>query len=156
MEFRTRLLEILEDYVTVREWSSAINDDDRYIRMELELDDDQGNVQFALVPVDEGIVSYAVLPDDIPYEQYAAVTEYLHRANYGLLNGCFEFDYEEGYVQFRTFCYCPDEEEPSVYDMDALFSVPLTVLNRYIGGLRQLLREKSDDVLGLISQIEKA
>lgn len=156
MEFRTRLLKILEDYVTVREWSSAVNDDEFYIRMELELDEDQGSVRFALVSTDEGVVSYAVLPDEIPDGQYGAVAEYLHRANFGLLNGCFELDYEEGYIQFRTFCNCPSEEEPTVDDLDALFSVPLAVLNRYIGGLRQLISGKSNNAAQLISQIENA
>ena len=154
MDYKSSLMKITEDYITSKGWSSAINDADQFIVSELELDNEMGSVPFILVPTDDGIVSYATLRDEILPEMYPTVAEYLHRANYGLLNGCFELDYANGSVQYRTFCCCLNGREPSDADLDMLFAVPLAVLNRYIDGLRQILNGTAKDAYELIAQSE--
>ncbi len=45
---------------------------------------------------------YSVLTEKVPAEQRAAAGEFLHRANFGLPMGCFELDFADGEVRFRT------------------------------------------------------
>lgn len=47
-------------------------------------------------------ICIAQLPWEIPDRNRLEVAEYLHRANYGLLLGSFEMDYDNGDVRFRS------------------------------------------------------
>ena len=47
-------------------------------------------------------ICIAQLPWEIPDRNRLEVAEYLHRANYGLLLGSFEMDYDDGDVRFRS------------------------------------------------------
>jgi hypothetical protein len=47
-------------------------------------------------------IFYSVCPINIPQEKRDAVAEYLSRANYGLMIGNFEIDFNDGEVRYKT------------------------------------------------------
>src|SRR5438552_649977 len=47
-------------------------------------------------------IFYSVAPPRVPTILRLAVAEYLTRANWGLLNGNFELDFNDGQVRFKT------------------------------------------------------
>lgn len=48
------------------------------------------------------VVFYSVTPEDVVGERRPAVMEFLTRANYGLIEGGFELDLNDGEVRFKT------------------------------------------------------
>lgn len=47
-------------------------------------------------------VFYSVLPANIPLARREAVAEFITRANYGLILGNFELNYDDGEVRYKT------------------------------------------------------
>lgn len=98
---------------------------------------------YAVVDEEKAQVAfYSIYPEHALPERYAAVAEFLHRANFGLVLGNFEFDYDDGEIRFRTGM---DVENVKV-TLDLL--VPLVYanvaqMNRYFGGLKQVLTTES-------------
>lgn len=98
---------------------------------------------FASVDEDKAqAVFYSIYPDKADAARYPAVAEFLHRANYGLVLGNFEFDYDDGEIRFRTGMdvekvdLTPDLFVPLVY-------ANVAQMNRYFDGLRQVLANEA-------------
>lgn len=47
-------------------------------------------------------VFYSVLPVNVPEERRPAVAEFITRANYGMIIGNFEMDFDDGEVRYKT------------------------------------------------------
>lgn len=47
-------------------------------------------------------IFYSVYPDNAPEERLAVVSEFLTRANFGLMIGNFELDLDDGEIRFKT------------------------------------------------------
>ena len=57
----------------------------------------------------------------------------LHRANYGLNNGNFDFDFNDGEISYRMAIYCGvDEFAPPTYEqIDFALVVGLMMIDKY-------------------------
>ena len=66
-------------------------------------------------------------------EERAKVGEFLHRANYGLNNGNFDFDFNDGEISYRMAIYCGvDEFAPPTYEqIDFALVVGLMMIDKY-------------------------
>ena len=86
------------------------------------------------------LVCLAQLPDTIPDERRLEVAEFLHRANYGLLLGSFEMDYDRGEVRYRTALMtegaCPVDGV-----LDRYIQMPAAMLDRYAAGIEAIVSE---------------
>jgi len=102
---------------------------------------------------DDAAVSYARLNQEIPAEIMTKVSEYIHRANYGLLSGNFEIDYSENRIQYKTFFYVPEGDiKPEA--VEALFVVPFAAFTRYKPGLEKILADPSVSPEAIINELE--
>ena len=64
--------------------------------------------------------------------------EYITRANYGLTMGCFEFDYSDGEVGFRTYLTSIDGD-PEFDNVEWVVDMPGAMFRRYGDGLAKAL-----------------
>lgn len=81
---------------------------------------------------------YSMVPVEIPADRIDVVGEYLHRANYGLAIGCFEFDYDARQVRFRTAIDVEESELSSAQMRNYLYMNVLTC-ERYLSGLQEVI-----------------
>ncbi len=51
---------------------------------------------------EEQFVFYSLCPLNVPDNRYAEVSEFITRANYGMVIGNFEMDYSDGEVRYKT------------------------------------------------------
>ncbi len=72
-----------------------------------------------------------------PVKRRAEVAEYLHRANYGMIYGKFELDYDDGEVIFRMSLNTVDGL-PCHDALDDLYKVPTAMVNRYADGMLEV------------------
>lgn len=56
------------------------------------------------------VLFYSVYPHNAPAERRLALSELLTRANYGLANGNFEMDFQDGEIRYKT--YVDTQNEP--------------------------------------------
>lgn len=84
-----------------------------------------------------------VRPDTIDAEIMAKTAEFVCRANFGLKNGHFEFDFNDGEIRYK--CYVPcDDRVPSQELIREGIAVPAMMLRRYSLGLLGVLYSDVD------------
>lgn len=102
---------------------------------------------------DEQFVFYSVLSALTPEDRRPAVAEFLHRANYGLRIGNFEFDYSDGETRYKTSIDVEgDRLTPQLVKMLVYANVSTT--DRYFPGLMKVIYADKDP-LEAIEEIEK-
>ena len=80
------------------------------------------------------INSHAFVGITADEESMNEVAEFLHRANYGLIFGCFELDYDDGDIRYRMACNCVDSL-PGYDALEDLLYLPISMVERYGNGL---------------------
>lgn len=93
-------------------------------------------------PENEQVVFYSVIPQaqNVPDHRRHAAAEYLTRANYGMLVGNFEMDFNDGEVRYKTLI---DVEGGSLQAKQVKTLLYLNVLtfDKYLPGLQAVVAE---------------
>ena len=132
------LLESVKAFLDTEAWRYESVPNDDALRMRYR---GQSETWVVLVQAREDLRQlslYSIVPAEIPADRVDAVGEYLHRANYGLALGCFEFDYDARQVRFRTAVDVEDAELSPAQVRNYLYMNVLTC-DRYLSGLTQVI-----------------
>lgn len=113
-----------------------------------------GKLAMYIEVFDRYYVSYAVLANNVLPERYATVSEYLHRANFGLLFGNFEIDYSDGEIRFKITTDCEDVKTLTNHIIDRSVALPCAMFERYGEGMLKLMMGIGTPE-GLIQESEK-
>lgn len=79
-----------------------------------------------------------ILPIGADEDSRAAVAEFMTRANYGIIHGCFEMDYSDGEIRFRTSLYCGDAI-PTYDQVEHMFYINILTVDRYGDALTKVM-----------------
>ena len=85
--------------------------------------------------------AFAILsrfPIDCPEPKRQACAELLTRINFGMALGCFEMDFEDGMMFFKTTIPY-DEEPPKPEQLDNLLSLNMSTMDRYLPAIMQVI-----------------
>ena len=87
---------------------------------------------------DIGFLCYSFFPISVPESKRDAAAQFLTRANYNLLNGNFEMDYEDGEVRYKVMTRCGDiDYDPE--SMEVIVDCGFAMLDRYGPGLLSVI-----------------
>lgn len=90
------------DYFRERGWPIGKHEDLPILRFEYEGENGRW-LCFVRAREDAGqLVVLCIVPDRVPVERRNAIAEFITRANFGLNIGCFEMDFEDGELRYRT------------------------------------------------------
>ena len=100
-----------------------------------------GHVNVFFHALKDRLLIRTYLPLKAGVEERAKVGEFLLRANYGLKFGCFDFDFDDGEISYRTTIYCgSDEFEPPTYEqIDFALMVGILTVDRYGDALAKVI-----------------
>ncbi len=90
---------------------------------------------------EDSFTVYAVSPigpDEKDKEQMTAAMEFICRANYGLRNGNFELDMNDGEIRYKSFVDC-EGASPSKEIVKNSIYVPAAMFKRYSEGITAIL-----------------
>lgn len=87
------------------------------------------------------LIIKSMLPLSAEEDDRAKVGEFLHRANYGLMIGNFDFDYRDGEISYRVPIYCGrDEFAPPTYEqIDFAVIISLMMISKYGNSLIKVI-----------------
>lgn len=85
----------------------------------------------------EQLIIYAVAPIKVAEDKRAIVSEYLMRANYGMIIGNFEMSYSEGTVRYKVSIDFEGELLTDNLIRNAIYPT-CQLMDRYLGGLMQV------------------
>lgn len=101
---------------------------------------------------EQQVLLYSVCPHPVPPPKRPAMAEFLTRANWGLVIGNFELDWDGGGVRFKTSL---DLEGDRLSDalMKAAVTANLVTMDRYLPGIVAVLQTEIDPAAA-VSRIE--
>lgn len=84
------------------------------------------------------VVFYSVAPVQIPDDKRAAVAEFITRANYGLILGNFEMDFEDGELRYKTSLDIEGADlAPAL--LQPITFVNVSTMDRYLPGVMSVV-----------------
>lgn len=85
------------------------------------------------------VLIYTTLPTTVPVNHRVRVAEFLTRANYGLVIGNFELDFEDGEVRYKaTYIYDDTFPNTETIFMRNLF-VSFNTMDKYLPGVMSVI-----------------
>jgi hypothetical protein len=101
---------------------------------------------------EQQVVFYSVLPIRVPVEKRQIAAEFITRANYGMVIGNFEMDYEDGEVRFKTSIDVEGYELMAPMIRQLIYS-NLVITDRYMPGVMRVIYSDSSPV-EILEEIE--
>ncbi len=124
----------LVEFFVGDEWNPEQVEEQGILRMDFEGDHGKWTCLAFAHDENERVVFTSLLPVEVPEDKRQAVAEYLVRANFGMEIGCFDMDFSDGAVQFRTSIDIEGGElTPKM--IQNLAYVNVTVTDQYLPGL---------------------
>lgn len=96
------LLDRVAQFLDEDDWKYQRFDDAALIRTAFQGDNGNWNIVVQSKEDFEQVFIYSVWSNNVPADKRMAVSEYLTRANYGMPIGCFEMDFQDGELRYRT------------------------------------------------------
>ena len=89
----------------------------------------------------DSLIIKMLLPINAEENDRPKVGEFLHRANYGLMIGNFDFDYRDGEISYRIPIFCGrDEFAPPTYEqIDFAVIIGLMMISKYGNSLIKVI-----------------
>lgn len=107
------------------------------------MDNSVGTLKVLIHVFSDSYVVYAILNNRVNSKQANRVSDFLHRANRGLLNGNFEYDHIHGEVRFKLFVNAKGTDISKAIIDDSI-SVPLSMFSIYGDGLLRVMIGKEN------------
>lgn len=99
-----------------------------------------GHADVFFIAQDHNLSVRAMVPLHADEDTRAEVAEFLLRANYGLKNGGFDFDFDDGEISFRLAIYCGKEvDAPTQNQIEFAIYTALSAVQRYGDGLARVI-----------------
>ena len=99
----------INEYLNDEDWKFSFDEEGAMFKFGLRLRGKLSKLNYIVDVKQKEFVVYGILPiasDEDDPEMMAAVSEYVNRANYGLKNGCFELDFDDGEIRYKSYVDC--------------------------------------------------
>ena len=118
-------------------------DEDRHVlKMGFNVKTKFGHIDVIIHAKEQGTITYGILPIRGDKETEANLIKYIAMANYGLVDGCFEYDVSDGEIRYKSFV--PGYAELTEDAVERSVGVTVKMVDRYGNGLGKLAWGMSD------------
>lgn len=110
-EYSNELVNLVNKFLVDDEWHFSFDEDTGVFDFGLRVKSKIQKINYIVDVHEDEIIVYGMCPigaDHTDSNMMAQMAEFLCRANYGLKNGCFELDFRDGEVRFKSFIDCED------------------------------------------------
>ena len=132
------LIEQVKAFFDRQEWNYSRLPDRDTLQMTVTMPGGTWEVFVDAREADSLLTVYSVAPFNVPKEKLAAMAEFQTRANYGLVIGNFEMDWDDGEIRFKTSLNFKGEPF-SENLLNHLFNDNLRMMNTYLPGLEKII-----------------
>lgn len=150
---KERVIERIRHFFDEGKWKYKCDEKQPIFRTKVKMNGPIGKLSVAILVKDKYYLVYAIFGTTAEEDQRQRVGEYLHRANMGLINGNFEFDFEDGEIRYKTYVNFQGMELSDEVIRDSIL-IPIAMCDLYGKSLIRLMLGESDPKI-LIDQIEE-
>ncbi|MFI3312700.1 MAG: YbjN domain-containing protein [Eubacteriales bacterium] len=140
MDFSEQIVSALMAYYQQEDWTFEFDGHHNTFLLEAQLECKLASARMITQVTEDTFFTYTVLPVTVDPAHRITVGEFLHRANYGLPRGNFEFDYDDGSIHYKTVFPCPNGT-PSEKQLEESISIGLTICDAYGDGIYGLTHD---------------
>lgn len=98
-----KMIESIKKFFAENEWKYSFHEKDKVFVSGVNMGNVIGDIRMLVFMEETAYTVYMILNSKAEEKNYSAVSEFLHRANYGLKDGNFEIDYRDGEIRYKTF-----------------------------------------------------
>lgn len=138
------MIDRVRDYMDKDDWKYEYVDDRHLIRAGVNLKCKLQSVRMFISFNENGYTVVAVPPMKADEASRPNVMEYITRANYGLRNGNFEMDVEDGEIRYKVYVNAKGMNDISDDIIDDSIKLPALMIDRYGDGMAALMFGFSD------------
>lgn len=110
-EYSNDLVNIVKQFLVDDDWHFSFDESTGVFDFGLRVKSKIQKINYIVDVHEDELIVYGMCPigaDHTDANMMAQMAEFLCRANYGLKNGCFELDFRDGEIRFRSFIDCED------------------------------------------------
>lgn len=136
-EYSQQIADCIRNFLTEDDWHFTFDENIGVFRFTLNLKSRIKKVDYHIFVSDDEYLVYGVCPigaESDDSEMIAEMARFVCRANYGLHNGCFELDANDGEIRYKSYVDC-EEQLPSREIIRNSIYVVASMYNRYSSGL---------------------
>lgn len=149
-----KTIQLLKDFFEKEDWNYTFNEEKSAFTTGINMNGALGNLHIIIRIRETSYTVYTILNSNAEKDNIAFVAEYLHRANYGLINGNFELDYEDGEIRYKTFVNFADTTISEKIVKESIL-LPIFMFDKYGKNLLKIMTG-SDNPKQLIEEIENS
>lgn len=135
-----RLFNAVKGYLNTRDWDYDMDDEAGCITFRMRLETVEQCAVWIQMRDDDALSVYTVFPDRVPPEKRADMAEFITRANYGLVHGNFEMDFDDGEIRYKITDSCGDTALDT-RGLDRALNIGFYMLDRYAPAIFALLND---------------
>lgn len=148
------IIQLLHDFFKNGDWKYSYDEEKNIFTSGINMNSALGNLNIIVRVRETSYTVYTILNSTAEKDTLNFVAEYLHRANYGLINGNFELDFDDGEVRYKTFVNFKDTAVSNEIIQDSVL-LPIFMFEKYGKNLMKVMLG-SNDPKQLIEEIENS
>ncbi len=145
-EYSISIANAIKRFLDDDDWKYAFDESRGLFDFGLNLSCKLSNARYKILVRDNSYTVYAYSPLSADAEDktmLASMAQFLHGANYGLRNGNFELDFNDGEIRYKSFVDC-EGSLPSTEIIKNSIYIPASMIKRYSGGIVEIIVNSAD------------
>lgn len=135
---KENVIKILNEFLEEQKWKYDYDEDSSTYDFGINLGNIIGNIYFVITVRDHYYKAISIFNSKCEKQNRQNIAEYLHRANFGMNNGNFELDVDDGEVRFKTYIDCRGRTL-SKKTVEESIVIPIVMFKRYGKNLLKLM-----------------
>lgn len=133
-----KVIDTIKSFFEKNDWKYKFNDEDKVFISGIDMGNILGNMRMIIILGDDFYNVYMVMNSKVEEKYFLAVSEFLHRANYGLRDGNFEMDYRDGEIRYKSYVKFKNIDVSEEVVEESII-VGAAMMSRYGKGLLKLM-----------------
>ncbi len=145
-KYSNEIAMVVRNVLDTNEFKYSFREEDGIFKLGMMLEGKINRIEYIINVGDAHVSVYGIAPicaDINSSDQMANMAQFLHRANCGLKNGCFEFDYDDGEIRYHSFIDCEGNLPSDEAVRNSIFCTA-SMFERYSGGIVDMMFTAKD------------
>lgn len=143
-KYSVEIAKAVQEFMEDDDWHFSFDDRDGIFSFGLAARNKIKHLNYHILVRNDGYTVYAVSPiggDQDDKEMMLNMSEFICRANYGLRNGNFELDFDDGEIRYKVFVDCDGGVVPACGIIKNSIYTAASMFKRYSGGILDIINQ---------------
>jgi hypothetical protein len=135
------------------DWPLVEDEDEPILYMNFQGENGQWHCLAKAREAEDQCVFYSLYPEAVPEDKRSTLAEFLTRANYGMILGNFELDFDDGEIRYKTSIDVEGDRLTPTLVQNLVYTNVMT-MDQYLPGILAILEQNltAKDALDLVEQ----